>query len=74
MVMGALGRCGGGARKLLQDVGVSDVTLWDIQETAQGGPFLNILEHDIFVNCIYLAHKIPPFLTAEDLSGDHAPK
>ena len=36
-------------------------------ETKQGGPFPQILEHDILVNCIYLATPIPPFLTADTL-------
>lgn len=36
-------------------------------ETAKGGPFGEILEVDIFVNCIYLNSPIPPFLTFEQL-------
>jgi saccharopine dehydrogenase (NAD+, L-lysine-forming) len=36
-------------------------------ETAKGGPFNEIIQHDIFVNCIYLATKIPPFLTKDML-------
>ena len=34
-------------------------------ETAKGGPFQEILDVDIFVNCIYLSSQIPAFLTAE---------
>jgi len=34
-------------------------------ETAKGGPFQEILDVDIFVNCIYLTSKIPNFLTRE---------
>jgi hypothetical protein len=37
-------------------------------ETASGGPFAEVLEADIFVNCIYLTSKIPPFVTLESLS------
>lgn len=33
----------------------------------KGGPFKEILECDIFVNCIYLNQKIAPFLTKEML-------
>ena len=32
-------------------------------ETAKGGPFQEILDVDIFINCIYLTSEIPPFLT-----------
>ena len=32
-------------------------------ETAKGGPFQEILDVDIFINCIYLTSAIPPFLT-----------
>lgn len=39
-------------------------------ETAKGGPFQEIAESDIFINCVYLGpSKTPPFLTFESLSG-----
>ena len=38
-------------------------------ETAKGGPFAEILDVDIFVNCIYLSKPIPPFLTSDMLSS-----
>jgi len=38
-------------------------------ETASGGPFAEILDVDIFVNCIYLNSSIPPFVTRESLSA-----
>jgi saccharopine dehydrogenase (NAD+, L-lysine-forming) len=41
-----------------------------MQETKKGGPFFDILENDIFVNCIYLSTPIPPFLTADMLKKD----
>jgi len=69
MVMGAQGRCGRGALSFLKDAGVEDVTEWDMAETAQGGPFAEIVEHHVFVNCIYLMGHIPPFLTKEQLSA-----
>lgn len=34
-------------------------------ETAKGGPFPEILDVDIFVNCIYLSSQIPSFVTKE---------
>ncbi|KAI8919705.1 hypothetical protein BC831DRAFT_480386 [Entophlyctis helioformis] len=65
MVMGALGRCGAGASDFAREAGIpeSSIIKWDMAETAAGGPFDEILRHDIFVNCIYLSKPIPPFLT-----------
>lgn len=37
-------------------------------ETSKGGPFSEILEADIFINCIYLMNPIPPFLNKEALT------
>ncbi|KAH8110648.1 saccharopine dehydrogenase [Phellopilus nigrolimitatus] len=67
LVIGALGRCGRGAVDLLRKIGLEedDIVKWDMAETARGGPFEEILDVDIFVNCIYLAAAIPPFLTRE---------
>lgn len=44
-----------------------NILKWDIDETtAKGpGPYKELLDVDIFINCIYLASKIPPFLTKE---------
>ncbi|KAJ3199648.1 Saccharopine dehydrogenase [Entophlyctis luteolus] len=69
MVMGALGRCGSGATDFLLSAGLpaENITQWDINETKAGGPFAEILEHDIFVNCIYLSSPIPPFVTKDML-------
>ncbi|KAJ1567704.1 Saccharopine dehydrogenase, partial [Cladochytrium tenue] len=71
MVMGALGRCGSGACDFARHVGLPEASIvrWDLAETRVGGPFPEILRHDIFVNSIYLSAKIPPFLTAEMLRG-----
>ena len=33
-----------------------------------GGPFKEIIQSDIFINCIYLTQPIPPFVTRESLS------
>ncbi|KAL6050427.1 Saccharopine dehydrogenase [Balamuthia mandrillaris] len=67
MIMGAKGRCGGGAIYFLDQVKdyIGERVLWDMEETAAGGPFPQILQCDIFVNCIYLMGKIPPFLTMD---------
>ncbi|CAG8232626.1 unnamed protein product [Penicillium salamii] len=70
LVIGALGRCGSGAVELAKDVGIptSNIVEWDMAETKKGGPFEEIAESDIFVNCIYLSSKIEPFVNIESLS------
>ncbi|PVG04603.1 Formate/glycerate dehydrogenase catalytic domain-like protein [Serendipita vermifera] len=69
LVMGALGRCGRGAVDLFRKVGLEedDILKWDLAETAKGGPFQEILDVDIFVNCIYLSSSIPPFISPEQI-------
>lgn len=70
IIIGAKGRCGAGAVKMCKDADLPDenITQWDMDETAKGGPFKEILEHDIFVNCIYLNKKIPNFVDMESLN------
>lgn len=67
MVMGALGRSGRGAMDALAALGVPQCTGWDKEETQNGGPFDAILEHALFVNCVLLGLRIPPFVTEEQL-------
>lgn len=46
-----------------------DILKWDLPETSKGGPFQEILDVDIFINCIYLSSPIPPFLTYETIKA-----
>ena len=71
LVIGALGRCGKGAVDFCIAAGLppSSVLRWDMKETASGGPFQEVVESDIFINCIYLTQPIPPFVTPETLSS-----
>lgn len=72
LVIGALGRCGKGAVELFEKVGFSaeNIIKWDMAETgAKPGPYTEIVESDIFVNCIYLSEKIPPFIDIKSLSS-----
>ncbi len=64
IVIGALGRVGTGAMDLCRALGV-DVTGWDMAETAHGGPFPEILDHAIFLNCILARPGTPVFIPAE---------
>ncbi|MEM6659238.1 MAG: saccharopine dehydrogenase [Pseudomonadota bacterium] len=70
IVIGALGRVGSGAADLCEAMGVS-VTKWDMAETASGGPFPDILDHDLFLNCILARPGTPVFVPRAAL---HAPR
>lgn len=69
IIIGARGRCGSGAVDLFRklDVPLESLTLWDLAETAKGGPFVEILGHDIFVNCVLVQGGMRPFLNRETL-------
>ena len=67
LVIGALGRVGSGATDLCKAAGISP-TGWDMAETAHGGPFPEVLTHDILLNSI-LAHKGAPVFVKSD-AGD----
>ncbi|MCQ0969469.1 saccharopine dehydrogenase (plasmid) [Paracoccus sp. TK19116] len=64
IVIGAKGRVGTGASDLLHAMGVT-VTRWDMAETAHGGPFPEILGHEIFINAILAQPGVPVFVPAD---------
>ena len=61
LIIGALGRVGTGAADLCTALGVP-VTKWDIAETAHGGPFPEVLAHEILLNCILARPGCPVFV------------
>ena len=63
IVIGALGRVGTGASDLCEAIGMQ-VTRWDMAETASGGPFPQIMEHEIFLKCILARPGTPVFVPA----------
>ena len=67
LVVGALGRVGQGAIDFCQSLGL-DVTKWDIEETKNGEPFPEILEHELFLNCILAKPGAPIFIRNEHLN------
>jgi saccharopine dehydrogenase (NAD+, L-lysine-forming) len=69
IVIGALGRCGRGAVDMSLRAGIptEQILKYDLEETKAGGPFKEIVESDIFINCIYLTHKIPNFVDMDSL-------
>ncbi|WP_300032520.1 saccharopine dehydrogenase [uncultured Roseobacter sp.] len=70
LIIGALGRVGRGTADLCTAMGV-DCTRWDVAETAAGGPFPEILAHDLFFNCILARPGTPVFVPA---SAVHVPR
>ena len=71
LVIGALGRVGTGAADLCQRLGL-DVTRWDMAETARGGPFPEVLAHEVFLNCILARPGCPVFVPVSALSVPRA--
>lgn len=61
LIIGALGRVGTGAADLCTALGVA-CTRWDMAETAGGGPFPQVLTHDLFFNCILARPGTPVFV------------
>jgi saccharopine dehydrogenase (NAD+, L-lysine-forming) len=71
IVIGALGRVGTGASDLCEALGIG-VTKWDMAETANGGPYPEILAHEIFLNCILARPGCPVFVPASAITDDRA--
>ncbi len=67
LVVGAKGRVGSGAIDLCQSLGIS-VTKWDIEETKNGEPFPEILDHELFLNCILAKPGAPVFIRKKHLN------
>ncbi|MFD1881914.1 saccharopine dehydrogenase [Paracoccus pacificus] len=67
LVIGAKGRVGTGASDLCAAMGVR-VTKWDLAETAHGGPFPEVLEHDVFINSILAMPGSPVFVPPETVT------
>ncbi len=68
LIIGAKGRVGTGAADLCNAVGITP-TLWDMAETASGGPFPEILDHDLFFNCILARPGTPVFVGPDALTA-----
>ena len=61
LVIGALGRVGTGAADFCAAMGIA-VTKWDMAETAGGGPYPEVLQHELFFNCILARPGCPVFV------------
>jgi len=67
IVIGAGGRVGSGACDFFKSLGLK-ITEWDIKETSSRNSFSEILEHDIFVNCVLSDTKTVKFLKKSDIT------
>lgn len=70
LVIGALGRSGRGAVDMAHELGL-EVICWDIEQTSQGGPFEQLLEVDVVINCVFVQQALPPFITKTLLQQDN---
>ncbi|NQY65186.1 MAG: saccharopine dehydrogenase [Alteromonadaceae bacterium] len=69
LIIGAKGRSGCGAVSLANELDI-EVVEWDLAETKKGGPFIEINQMDILVNCVLISGEgsstnLPPFITTE---------
>ena len=71
LVIGARGRVGRGAADLLAELGVP-VTRWDMAETARGGPFPEVMAHDLFINAILARPGAPVFVPRDAVAPGRA--
>lgn len=67
LVIGSKGRVGLGATSILDKLNIK-YTGWTRSDTDNKGPFNEILNYDILLNCINLDKKIKPFITLEMLN------
>ena len=68
MPRSARGRVGTGASDLLAEMGLP-VTRWGSADTSHGGPFPEIMAHDLFLNCIFARPGSPVFVPHAALGG-----
>ena len=71
LIIGVLGRVGRGAADLCAALG-APVTAWDKAETATGGPFPEVLAHDVFLNCILAMPGTPVFVHGSAITAPRA--
>ncbi|MBN4067058.1 saccharopine dehydrogenase [Simkania negevensis] len=69
LIIGYKGRCGKGAAALLNDMQITPV-LWGRENTGENKSFQKILDFDLLFNCVFVDHKIEPFLTSSVLENN----
>jgi len=69
IVIGANGRCGKGAKDLLNKAGI-EVVGWGSADTKDKGPIKEILEYDLLINCALMTSKALPFLDVKTIQEE----
>ena len=69
LVIGARGRSGQGAVAVARPLGI-EVIEWDLEETRRGGPFPELNDVDIVINCVLVNRALPPFITHDSLDSE----
>jgi len=64
IVIGSLGRVGSGVIDLCEKMNI-ETTKWDIKETTAKENFSEILNHDLFFNCVVSNKETPTFISEE---------
>lgn len=70
LIIGANGACGSGAVLFAKQLNIGlSITQWTKEETMNGGPFHELLQKHIVVNCIQLNASIPSFLNGDTIAS-----
>ncbi len=68
IVIGSLGRVGTGVCDFCENLSLI-VKKWDLTETVSGGPFHEILNHEILFNCVVATPKTPVFFQPDYIAS-----
>lgn len=72
IVIGAKGRSGCGAVGVAKELGL-ETTEWDLAETQRGGPFAELNNFDVLVNCVFITGPKVTDSKAEQTNDKFAP-
>ena len=68
IVIGSLGRVGSGVIDLCEKMNI-ETTKWDVTETTTKENFSEILNHDLFFNCVVSNKETPTFISEETIQN-----
>ena len=68
IVIGSLGRVGRGVCDFCENLSLN-IKKWDLTETVSGGPFHEILNHEILFNCVVATPNTPVFFRPDYIAS-----
>jgi len=68
IVIGSLGRVGSGVIDMCEKMNI-ETTKWDVAETTAKENFSDILNHDLFFNCVVSNKETPTFISEETIQN-----